>query len=548
MDGEDELRQRLLNFQASSIGKLAIFDVSKFSVTRALPAWQLLAARIRTLTRFDDDSLELVEHECIDGHVSGERLLTIGLKSEQERIHGHLPSHVVRLENGSQVEASLKAQLDDCQSSVPQVLEQWRTNSSDPVAVPASSLFLAQARSVGYTIRCDYCSGRGKLDCQTCHRSGKVTCGRCSGRGNESCFTCSGRGYVRCSNCGGSGRQFNNNVNNQSCNTCGGGGETLCWSCGGSRNVTCQTCGGRREVTCGRCSGSGAITCTSCSGTGHQSVVGHIRCGIASNDTLAFQCPDRHLATLLDSFSTIGQAAQHVELSLTDYEVGTETLTSRVEGRFLADRFKIRVGSDDLDLYAMRYSGVILDYRNIVGRLLQADVDALKAARTAARGVSLLPQTEVVDGLNAVLASEAAALILQGKKLTGPDASLVSADFVKDTRDQVARTLRQIHSHLAAPLVLSALLMPFIGYDLAWRLPSDKHLNTIALLIFMIPLALGLLAEWLLRRHVFGQMSPVAISALKRIVRHGKYIRNTRIAIGISSFVGMVLAMRMWIF
>jgi hypothetical protein len=548
MEGDDESLKWALKHPSSDANKLTVPTSGKIPGLDALPAWQQLLARVRKFTRFNEDSLELVEHEAIEGHADCKQLLTVSLKSEQERVHGRLPTHVGGVDSNLHLNAALEAQLAACKSGVAQILEKWRRDVPEPAAIPASSLFLTQAKPIGYTLRCNNCAGGGKLDCSSCHKRGKVTCSRCGGRGNQSCLTCSSRGRVRCSYCGGTGLQVNNGSSDQRCNTCNGSGEIMCWDCAGTRNVTCQTCGGQREVTCHPCSGSGEIICASCSGTGFHSVIGHIRCSISASDSLNFECSDKHLIALLGNFSTIREAVQHMSLAVTSYDVGTETLTTRIEGKFIADRFGIKIGSDNVDLHAMRHSGAILDYRNIVGRLLQSDIDALKAARSASKRFTLLPSTEVVDALGAVLESEAVSLILQGKSLAGGDANLVSADFAKEVRDQVGRTLQRVHWHLAAPLMVPAILLPFTGYDLAWRLPFDKHLNYIALLIFVIPLALCLVAEWGLRRQTFSRMGPVATAALQRLVRQTGYVRNTRIAVTIATFVGMLLAMRMWIF
>ena len=101
---------------------------------------------------------------------------------------------------------------------------------------------------------CDIITDAVSIRCQRCSGSGRVACGRCSGDGWVSCST-----TMSCKRCNGSGKQWNSYGRGRRDSPCG--------SCIGGK-VTCNKCGGRGSVICGRCRTTGKVQCGRCDGEG----------------------------------------------------------------------------------------------------------------------------------------------------------------------------------------------------------------------------------------------------------------------------------------
>lgn len=510
-----------------------------------LPAWQAVLARVRKLTRFDAGSLELISHETVPGTVAATRNADVRFAIDKVRVAGALPADVRAVSGIAQIEANLQDQRAACEAAVDGRLEGWRAANADPAATPESARFLQGCAAVGYSQGCGSCEGRGKNSCSNCGARGQLTCSGCNGRGQLTCFSCSGHGNVRCHACGGSGVQVGGH---HSCIGCNGRGTNMCLSCAGQRWVNCNRCGGSREERCGNCQGSGAVRCAPCNATGTISVIGRISCTVSASDTVRFTCDDQALLGLLRRFTTVASAGQHARLAIDSSEVEDACIVSTISGRFFGDRFRVRVGSDALDLYGMRYSGTVLDYRNIIGRLLEADLNQLDTAAAARFRPALAPAPQLVAALGNVLESEAVSLALRGKTLPASEGTLIGNDFSERVRALAGKVLRWIHWQTAMPAVLMTLVLPLIGYQLLWRLPGDKNLNEMGAMILFGPMAIGLVLDWWLRRRLLARMGPVARPALQRLLDTLGHIKQARVSIAVAALVGTLYAMRMWLF
>ena len=509
-----------------------------------LPAWQGLMARVKKLTRFDEQSLTLLGHDLVWGRVAAEQRISISLRAGRDLQARGLPAGVERVAGSAALDERLRDQLAACNAAVPDRLKAWRAGTDLVTATPGAALFLAGAPPGGFSFTCGTCNGRGQNSCGTCSGGGRVTCSRCNGGGTTMCYSCSGSGRKTCSYCGGSGRQVNNGngpqANYQSCNTCGGGGQTTCWGCGGSRTITCQGCGGNRQVNCSSCGGRGAIDCAPCAASGTQSVIGRISCDGAAADSLVFTCEDAALKSLLERFTSISAAATHIAMRINGSRVDGHRLTTQIGGTIMANRLRLQVGADVVELHAMAHSQAILDYRNIIGRLLQADIDALEAATRLPLRPALSPPEPLLAALGHALESEAVSMVLRGKTMKDADGTLIGEGFASQVRSLVGRTLRRVHWQVAAPAILAALLLPFVVHDIMWRLPGDKVINSIAAATLIAPLLIGLGADWLLRRSLIGRMGPVARPALQRLLGQLGLATQARIAVAAAALAGAV--------
>jgi hypothetical protein len=509
-----------------------------------LPAWQGLMVRVKKLTRFDEQSLTLLGHDLVWGRVAAEQRIGISLRAGRVQQARGLPAGVERVAGSAALDERLRDQLAACHAAVPDRLKAWRAGTDQVTATPGAALFLAGAPPGGFSFTCGTCNGRGQNSCGTCSGGGRVTCSRCNGGGTTMCYSCSGSGRKTCNSCGGSGRQFNNGngpqANYQPCNSCGGGGQSSCWSCGGSRNITCQGCGGARQVNCSSCGGRGAIDCAPCAASGTQSVIGRISCDVAVADSLQFTCEDAALKALLDRFTSISAAAEHVAMRINGSRVEGQGIATQIGGTLMANRLRLQVGADVVELHAMAHSQAILDYRNIIGRLLQADIDALDAAAKLPMRPALSPPEPLLAALGATLESEAVSMVLRGKMMKDADGTLIGESFAKQVRSLVGRTLRRVHWQVAAPAILATLLLPFVVFDLMWRIPGPKDMGEFAAASFGIPLLIGLGTDWLLRRSLIGRMGPVARPALQRLLGQLGLATQARWAVGAAALAGAV--------
>jgi hypothetical protein len=102
---------------------------------------------------------------------------------------------------------------------------------------------------------CNFCGGRGELDCPECLGVGIEECPECEGMRGETCDFCDGQKIMPCPSCDGS---------DPDCDFCKGKGEVNCPECDGDGIIECETCGGSGDIECAMCNGNETVDCPDC--------------------------------------------------------------------------------------------------------------------------------------------------------------------------------------------------------------------------------------------------------------------------------------------
>lgn len=102
---------------------------------------------------------------------------------------------------------------------------------------------------------CDFCDGRGQVECPECLGVGIEECPECEGMRGETCDFCDGNQIMPCPSCDG---------NDPECDFCKGRGEVNCPECDGEGMVDCEECGGAGDIQCTMCEGDKQVDCPEC--------------------------------------------------------------------------------------------------------------------------------------------------------------------------------------------------------------------------------------------------------------------------------------------
>lgn len=500
-----------------------------------------IVARVTAATRFDASAVERTGFEVEQVPVAARHALAVAFEAGTARQTGRLPGHVVRLDGGV-FDATLGRIQAESEAALAARLGAWREAYIAPLDRPEPESLVTDPRSFGTDRPCEGCGGAARLRCEPCAGQGNVTCGSCSGVGTNSCWSCGGSGQSRCNGCGGSGRQFNNGnsagSNYQSCNTCSGSGSNRCSSCGARGRVTCSGCGGRRTVTCNNCTGSGKVDCRGCAATGHVSTIGAVHCRIGESVTVAPDTADEEARAHLAGIGTLAELGRMAALEADSYVVDGNVLRTTFDGAVPVARLGLRIAGTELTIRGYGPDQVVADHKNVIGRLLRYDLDALTEAATNTPRLAAAPPPALATSLARFLESETNANVV------APDAADVgvSADYRAEAKAALRPAAWRVYLATIYPAVLAALLIPPVlalilraGHWLAW--PSGRALLTVALTAAGIGLAL----ELLLRRRLLARWQAEAAARYERVLDHLGARKTMRFTIGGATLLAMML-------
>lgn len=136
-------------------------------------------------------------------------------------------------------------------------------------------------------------------------------------------------------------------------------------------------------VTCSNCHGNGQIACEGCASTGQRHLYWQVECEV---------CPMQDLVTPTQMPAIVQQTlTEHIGLDQlrdfgnireTDYQVTLESQDYRIHFPvdFTWADVQLRIQGHHYHLYAYGDQRRVFDYQNIVGNLLQSDLDRLNTA------------------------------------------------------------------------------------------------------------------------------------------------------------------------
>ncbi|MEZ5392973.1 MAG: hypothetical protein R2724_08890 [Bryobacterales bacterium] len=230
-------------------------------------------------------------------------------------------------------------------------------------------------------------------------------------------------GQQRCGSCGGAGRMqryvtktvwdgYANRYHSHSetvmenCNMCGSSGQRQCGQCYGRGKQNCYSCANSGKVTCSRCGGSGSVSCSTCGASGWTHKTYKLGCSVQSRFEVEARHAQPEVVGRLKTFS-LEQLASIGTLEQRPPEVRENALRRRYA-------FSCRITEMVLDTEgtAIRLDGFgdrayVFDFKNIVGVLLEQDLQTLETTVQQAPTFGVGPDEELVDAIRQCLESEA---------------------------------------------------------------------------------------------------------------------------------------------
>ncbi|MBI1356777.1 MAG: hypothetical protein GC160_20750 [Acidobacteria bacterium] len=378
---------------------------------------------IEPLTRFDRTSLARTSERITEARGEASVRCQAQFEIDRESKAGKLPSVVRSFPNAAGARQAAEAARRTALAELPARLEAWavRNRSNDSRLAPGDCF--AGPSVWGCQTTCSSCGGAGKKRCHACGGQGRTSCGSCHGRGRARCSSCGGGGNQSCGSCGGMGRQqqavtrsvwdgYNNRYNTETtyeyrnCATCMGTGRRTCSGCYGSGEVTCWTCSGSGSVGCSTCGSSGSVSCSTCSGTGALHETWRLRCSVSAAYDVQVAHGVAEVAAKLRSLSLadLGRLASVTQL---EPHVSAAAVRRRYAFACRISQLVIQAGDQAVSLVGYSGGAHVFDFKNIVGVLLEGDLQTLEQAVQRSEAISLQPQPILIDAVNACLQSEA---------------------------------------------------------------------------------------------------------------------------------------------
>lgn len=519
--------------------------------------FQQVAAIVLPLTRFGEASLDNRDISVHPVGLSALQVFAVSFDSTRQTSVGPLPSGVRNISTGPELSAEIGRLLSAERQALPVRLERWQQKNQSPHARLDPASCFGGATPIGYDHQCGTCGGRCRVVCSGCAGRGQLTCTSCGGHGRIQCWGCGGKGWSQCGYCGGSGRQVNNGnlsaSNFQACNSCNASGRRPCGGCGGAGKVQCSHCGGRQKITCSTCKGGGAVDCRTCAATGRLTETAWLQCNVSEFLSIQTDCEDpevvRDLATLASMEDFCGLA----RISEAHSRVTDSKLERQYKGSTAVTVLSICVENSEIEILGYGDHQHIFDYKNIVGLLLQRDLDELNAAIAAAPIWPFISTPGLSESLKNFLLSRANDGILEAPAATMPEAgnsgkpmhhTIVSGKYRTEAASALRKAVARVYGHQIWSLTLPAFGVPIVLLAIArfffWERMAAWEWAAVSASAGMVA---GLGAQWVASGGLCSRYgSPVGARLGKAIAKAG--IQNAwRIAAILSALAGSALTL-----
>jgi hypothetical protein len=260
------------------------------------------------------------------------------------------------------------------------------------------TLYRGPRRALHYT-GCQNCGKAGKVQCTKCNRYGKIPCFICNGRKSYPCGTCHGNGgkYIQAPVYA-NGQLSRYEQRWEDCKHCEKG------------KVPCNPCHRTGEVLCPSCRGSLEHTCEPCAGTGWFTRIALpvIRAKYSRSYFYPNELDGRGKADLEQFLEKTGwDVAGHATFLGTEIEKSTSEWLVRVKRRFEATRtcYHGSVGGLPAPIRQFGSKHLVVHMGRIVEKLLQSDIEALRAVFEKKKKGFAWSHSELTVALRAVLAT-----------------------------------------------------------------------------------------------------------------------------------------------
>lgn len=478
-----------------------------------------LQALVEPQTRYSLDSLTIR---------AGPDSLARGVAQVTERVHfstqasrgpGALPAGISARPTEAAVNSAAQEQVQAHTTAVSSRLNRWSADKALDARLSASDCWDGPT-AFGTTRPCSECKGAKQLTCRNCGGRGTTQCTSCDGGGNARCSSCQG-GRVSCTSCGGQrGRNVQTGRDGsfrwEQCYGCGGSGTKSCSNCGGSGRRSCMMCSAG-HVRCAPCGGGGRVDCGACKATGNTHVVVRIDCSVTHAMTLTHGLADAQIAAEFAALDTRALVSLCIVSPREPVVQGVGLVRAYNVALPVAELF-VKVAGEELRLLGLGEHAHVRDFRNVVGRLLEHDVHALREARAGHPWLVLSPSVALERALEIVLDSEANQAILDaahaaaGKADRSPDRiaaaskGAVSTSYVQALDSEFSASLkRAVVGPLGIPMLGVSVGMAVLAFGVAHLVAryQDGSEMAFAAGVALHCIVLGALgAEWWARRRL----------------------------------------------
>ncbi len=512
-----------------------------------------LQALVEPQTRYALDSLTIR---------AGSESIARGVVDVTERVHfsahtlraaGPLPAGITARPSEASVNSAAQEQVQAHANAAPARLSRWALNTALDARLSASDCWDGPV-SFGTTRQCSECKGAKQLTCRNCGGRGTTQCTSCDGGGNARCGSCQG-GRTSCTSCGGQrGRNVQTGRDGsfrwEQCYGCGGSGTKSCSNCGGSGRRVCMMCSAG-HVRCAPCGGGGRVDCGACKATGATHFVSRVECAVTHATSLSHRIADAQVAAEFAALDTRALVSLCDVSPRAPVVQGVNLVRAYDVALPVAELF-VQVAGEDLRLLGLGDDAHIRDFRNVVGRLLEHDVHALRDARAGHPWFVLTPSVALERALEIVLDSEANQAILEaahaaaGKADRSPDRiaaasqGAVSTSYVQSLDAEFTASLkRAVIGPLGIPMIGVSVGMAVLAFGVAHLVARFNGLESAyATGVALHCIVLGTLgAEWWARgrlARLFDGPSWQRMTPLIARLRIGWLLRSAAIATGVT--------------
>jgi hypothetical protein len=534
---------------------------------------QQVIQQVEPLTRFDRSLFKDIATATELIAVTAWQRYTALLRVDRESGAGGVPKGTVLLSSAAAMQAYLDQELLEARRDLPTRLRHWldaqETVRPDARLLPRDCF--TETAPAGYHYPCVACGATGSITCGNCQGNRQVTCDNCHGQGTAVCASCNG-GRQTCGSCGGRGSWLETRSRTTStgthgdqvqtteyynetvtCFSCGGTGSQTCFSCGGSARVTCGTCGGSCKIGCPTCGARGELACRPCGATGWLYERGQLRLLITLQFSAQAQTDRDEIRKTVADFEELGDLYTLARgVTCLDDSAGPNTAYREFTAMVDVTTLTVKAGSDSYEILGYGNPPQIFDFKNIVGHLLEADLQKLETVLQASSRFSFGISPWLTGALSAFLASEANARIAgriragltpaQAEQIVISDfRRTVSTGYVMRAATAIRASIERIYWGQTRAGVLGVLLLP-----IAFLVPADYfHWIEFGPLPALIAGIIGFGAALILEQ--FGKQSIEQLfgaalgDSLQGVLEDSGILRKGRRALRGSAVIGALL-------